>query len=719
MPYLTARIFKSQFTYSFSVSPGPKFLRLYFYPAVYSGINESDFFFTVSSRVHTLLSNFSASLTVAAMEPQVDSIVKEFIIHVWENQTSLNITFSPSPSFYAFVNGIEVCSMPNNLYVKGDSEQIPFVGDNDLFYIDNYTALETIYRLNVAGASFKERDTGMFRKWQDDSSYIFGAADGVTWQGNGTDIRYTPATPAYTAPTAVYSSWRSMGLVTSINLNYNLTWIFPVDSGFNYLVRLHFCEIEYITRVNERVFDIFLNNETAMRRADVIAWSGGAGIPTYRDYVVYMTEPDDGSRGGKQDFWLALHPNMAFQPRFADALLNGLEIFKLNQSSGSLAGPNPDPVPASAYIQHPQKSKSKRLSKFIIIVPALLFAIFALLFLVAYFFIRRYRQAEQMSLNQGAGFSLPKELSRRFALSELREATNDFDDVLVIGRGGFGDVYKGYIDGGDVIVAIKRLKSKSNQGAREFLTEIGMLSLLRHQHLVSLIGYCEEEGEKILIYDYMHHGTLRDHLYGSDYDPLPWKQRLEICIGAARGLDYLHAGALYPVIHRDIKSTNILLDHKWVAKVADFGLSKMGPTQDPSVTTMVKGTFGYMDPEYCKTMKLTEKSDVYSFGVVLLEVICGRAAVDRRLEYEEMNLANWARGCIEKSRVNEIIDPILSGQIDDGCMEKFVEIAYDCLLDDGIQRPTMGDVVARLEFALNLQDTVEDPTVEALSLTLH
>ena len=289
VPYMTARIFKSQFTYNFSVSPGPKFLRLYFYPAVYSGINESDFFFTVTSGVHTLLSNFSASLTVAAMEPQVDSMVKEFIIHVWVNQTSLNITFSPSPSFYAFVNGIEVCSMPTNLYFKGDSEQIPFVGANDLFYIDNYTALGTIYRLNVAGASFEERETGMFRKWQDDSNYIFGAADGVTWQGNDTDIRYTPATPAYTAPTAVYSSWRSMGLVSSINLNYNLTWIFPVDSGFNYLVRLHFCEMEYITRVNERVFDIFLNNETAMGEADVIAWSGGAGIPTYRDYVVYMT----------------------------------------------------------------------------------------------------------------------------------------------------------------------------------------------------------------------------------------------------------------------------------------------------------------------------------------------------------------------------------------------------------------------------------------------
>ena len=261
------------------------------------------------------------------------------------------------------------------------------------------------------------------------------------------------------------------------------------------------------------------------------------------------------------------------------------------------------------------------------------------------------------------------------------------------------------------------MKSKSNQGAREFLTEIGMLSQLRHQNLVSLIGYCEEEGEKILIYDYMHHGTLRDHLYGSDYDPLPWKQRLEICIGAARGLDYLHAGALYPVIHRDIKSTNILLDHKWVAKVADFGLSKMGLTQDPAVTTMVKGTFGYMDPEYCKTMKLTEKSDVYSFGVVLLEVICGRAAVDRSLEYEKMSLTNWARQFIEEGRLDEIIDPVVVGQIGEDCLNKFGDILFQCLRDEGILRPRMGDVVAWLELALELQDNADVTGEEASTST--
>ena len=270
---------------------------------------------------------------------------------------------------------------------------------------------------------------------------------------------------------------RSMGPIPSINLNYNLTWIFPVDSGFNYLVRLHFCEVEFIKRINERVFDIFLSNQTAQEKADVIAWSGGAGIPMYRDYVVYMTQ--NGSRGGKQDLWLGLHPNMNSKPHFADAILNGVEIFKLNRSSGSLAGSNP--VPAS--IQLPQQppelhdSKSKRLSELIIICPALLFGISALLFVVYLFVLRKRKRVSSW----GSGHA--ELMSRHFALSELREATNGFDDALVIGRGTSSDVYKGYINGGDIIVAIKRLKSKSKSKRRltdEFLTEIKILSQLRH-----------------------------------------------------------------------------------------------------------------------------------------------------------------------------------------------------------------------------------------------
>lgn len=300
---------------------------------------------------------------------------------------------------------------------------------------------------------------------------------------------------------------------------------------------------------------------------------------------------------------------------------------------------------------------------------------------------------------------MTSDLCRHFSLNDIKTATNKFSDNLIIGKGGFGNVYKGLIDG-DTSVAIKRLSSSSNQGAHEFITEIEMLSKLRHHHLVSLIGYCNENGEMILVYDYMAGGSLRNHLYHSENSRLTWKQRLRICLGAARGLDYLHTGVEQTIIHRDVKPTNILLDKKWEAKICDFGLSKVRPLgEDHSyVTTLVKGTFGYLDPEYYMQQQLTAKSDVFSFGVTLFEVLCARQPIVRSLPDEQVNLARWAVSCFKKGTLGHIIDSNIKRQIAPECLTEYAGTAAACLRLEGIERPSMRDVVLSLESAMKLQE---------------
>ncbi|KAM7486282.1 hypothetical protein LguiA_002291 [Lonicera macranthoides] len=314
----------------------------------------------------------------------------------------------------------------------------------------------------------------------------------------------------------------------------------------------------------------------------------------------------------------------------------------------------------------------------------------------------------------GKKFTSPADqLCRRFTFSEIRAATRNFSSEFVIGKGGFGKVFKGIIDNGATTVAIKRLDPMSNQGGKEFSTEIEMLSKFRHSHIVSLIGYCDNKDEMILVYEYVENGSLADNLYkgkvrnGSNSN-MSWVKRVKICIGAARGIDYLHTGTgiLHRVIHRDVKSSNILLDENWAAKVSDFGLSKIGPANQSvtHVSTRVKGTQGYCDPEYFLTRRLTRKSDVYSFGVVLFEVLCGRPVFDYKLPEEQISLVVWAKRCMQEDKTHLLIDPNLKWEVFENSLKAFVKIAGQCLLIGSKKRPTMSEVVASLEVALSLQE---------------
>ncbi|RHN55646.1 putative protein kinase RLK-Pelle-CrRLK1L-1 family [Medicago truncatula] len=694
VPYMTARIFQSQFTYRFNVTSGPKFIRLHFYPFSYLNFNISKAFLSVTAGNFTLLHNFSVSLNVDYFN--LAYLMKEFIVHVKGN--SLELTFTPSSNdsdAYAFVNGIEVVSIPNGLYIGGDDSPIPLVGhDTKVVYIYNDSAMETLYRLNVGGEQILPKyDTGMFRNWDIDDGYIFGV-DEIKPFNRSMKVLYTDHVPEYTAPDDVYRTSRSMTPYWAVNLNYNLTWFFEVDSGFLYLIRLHFCDVSYaITRVNEVVFSVFLNNQTAEEEFDPFAISGRPGVAIYRDYVVLVPKDSD----AKQDLWLDLHPYKYSKPQFYRSFLNGVEIFKLSSvDKKNLAGLNPSEKKigssATATPHVVEKVKSSKKLKFILIGCGLgVVAIPILLCLVLLKFKvikpRRIMSCCVLSPNQTEKEKKSSSFCCQFSLKEIKVATNDFNEALLIGTGGFGTVYKGVI---------------------EFETEIHLLSRVRHNNLVSLLGYCNEDDEMILVYDFMSNGSLYDHLHSKQKDQqqphLSWIQRLEICIGVARGLHYLHTGTKHTIIHRDIKTTNILLDHNWIAKISDFGLSKESYTS--LGTTVVKGSTGYLDPEYYQRCMLTEKSDLYSLGVVLLEVLSARQALspcDDDDDDEHLNLAEWAKFCFENGNVEEIVDPNLEGNIVKECLELYLGIAMKCLAERGVERPSTGDVLQNLFMALQIQ----------------
>ncbi|KAM1571342.1 hypothetical protein EV2_037423 [Malus domestica] len=701
--YATARIFDGGLNYTFPGSRGNYFVRLHFCPFPFDNYNVNESRFGVVANGLKLMSEFSVLGEISRKNAYLLSsgsnvtsfLVKEYILAIKEDV--LVFEFIPVKGSFGFVNAIEIVPAMDTLFAGSVSK----VGGNGANQNISWQGIETMYRLNVGGSEIDPgQDADLWRTWELDFSYMITANAGLEIS-NSSNITYSSANDTSVAPILVYETARTMSNTEVLEKRFNMSWKFEVDPDFDYLVRLHFCELTF-DKANQRIFRIYINNRTAADNFNVFARAGGKNKAYHQDFFDVVSPKVD-------TLWIQLGPDTAAGAAGTDALLNGLEIFKLSRN-GNLGYVEK----YDSGVTSPRGSKTRILW---VGVGAGIASV-AILAIVLFCFCNRRRGKSRDTKNtptgsvnaKGAGSQNPYgsvasiRAGKRFMLPEIRAATNNFDESLVIGLGGFGKVYKGETDVG-TFVAIKRANPQSQQGLAEFETEIEMLSKLRHRHLVSLIGFCEEKNEMILVYEYMGNGTLRSHLFGSDLPPLTFKQRLEGCIGAARGLHYLHTGADRGIIHRDVKTTNILLDENFVAKMSDFGLSKTGPALDHThVSTAVKGSFGYLDPEYYRRQQLTEKSDVYSFGVVLFEAVCARPVINPTLPKDQINLAEWAMKWQRKRSLESIIDRRLEGNYCPEALKKFGEIAEKCLADEGKSRPTMGEVLWHLEYILQLHE---------------
>ncbi|KAK6132630.1 hypothetical protein DH2020_033619 [Rehmannia glutinosa] len=585
-----------------------------------------------------------------------------YAVNVTSN--SLSITFIPGNNSVAFVNAIEVVSIPDNLISDQAVALSPYGPISGLSGL----ALETVYRLNMGGPLVTAQNDTLGRTWENDVKYLHVNSSAVNVSVSPSNIKYGASVSPEIAPNYVYATAETMGEANVTNVNFNITWVFEVDPNFSYLVRVHFCDI-VSKSLNSLIFNLYINTDIAIGSLDLSNQAGNLDVPYYRDFVA-KTSAD------LNTLTVSVGPDT--NTDLINAIMNGLEIMKMSNDVRSLTGTLPVD---NLLVLPPKKSKTG------IIIGSVVGAFAAMVFIgLCYFCLatRRSKEAQQGSSwlplpLYGNSLTVTKmsttsqkactascitigssNLGRFFMFQEIMDATNKFDENLLLGVGGFGRVYKGTLEDG-TRVAVKRGNPRSEQGLAEFRTEIEMLSKLRHRHLVSLIGYCDERSEMILVYEYMANGPLRSHLYGTDLPSLSWKQRLEICIGAARGLHYLHTGATQSIIHRDVKTTNILLDENFVAKVADFGLSKTGPALDQThVSTAVK---------------------------------------------EQVNIAEWAMTWQRKGMLEHIMDKNLVGKVNTASLKKFGETAEKCLAEHGVDRPSMGDVLWNLEYALQLEET--------------
>ncbi|KAJ6930213.1 hypothetical protein NC652_013912 [Populus alba x Populus x berolinensis] len=658
---------------------GSYLVRLHFFPFSFKGTHLADALFNVSASNFSLLTDFRVPNSTTEFP-----VIKEFFLTIAAG--NFEIYFQPAEeTTFAFVNTKD-------------------------------GALRTLYRINVGGPEVNDT---LWRNWVPDDDYLaFGGSGASRSFGGELHEASQGLIVQEIAPDSVYKTCKEARVDNKGASNFpNITWRFNVSKKARHLVRLHFCDF-----ISESPGTVKFDLNISTNFSHVIDPNSGGfsemASPFFYDFVV----PSDDS--GYMSFSIAPGNNSTAKVAF----LNGLEIMEFVGNTIVVV-----PVDEHETKKHLALIIGSAGGVALVLVLILLFSLCLRLKrpkpVKAEFLYGKGRSSSWITeRTENASSKVTNlNLKLKISLAEILAATHNFNPKLLIGEGGFGKVYKGTLESG-MKVAVKRSDSSHGQGLPEFQTEIMVLSKIQHRHLVSLVGYCDEGSEMILVFEFMEKGTLREHLYGKESlrNPsakieLTWKQRLEICIGSAKGIHYLHTGPDGGIFHRDVKSTNILLDEHYVAKVADFGLSQLGMPDPDHISVGLKGSFGYLDPEYFRTFQLTNKSDVYSFGVVLLEVLCARPPIVDSQQREEINLAEWGMFWQKEGQLEKIMDPLLAGHINPNSLRKFGEIVEMCLKPQGTDRPNMIDVCWDLEYAMQLQQTAvhreahEDNTATGVS----
>ncbi|KAF8388907.1 hypothetical protein HHK36_025588 [Tetracentron sinense] len=651
-----------------------------------------------------------------------DVVVKE-IIHV-ATMDYIQVCLVNNGTGTPFISALELRPLNNSIY---DVEFGP---------------LALYSRLDIGSTTNQQ-----FRYKDDVYDRIWSPYSEPDWDPFNTSLKDIVDLSNYMAPSTIMST-----AVRPINTNSLDIILTPTDPTSQFHYFLYFAEIEQLQNNQSRKFNINLNGLSTMDEPVIpgylettviystIPW-GGINIlvsiskttdstlpPILNALEIYMIKDFSLSPTDSKDATVVARRNLSstgLTGKIADSLAKMASIESLDLSYNSLEGTVPEFLAELPNLQHlnltgnklkgplPPKliersenglqlsvdpfKKSKK-----IIIPVVLSITSALVILIALVVLwslkKRRQQAAKSGVNANEEKGSMESTYSQFSYSEVVSITNDFQKV--IGRGGFGTVYHGYLKD-NTEVAVKMLSLSSTQGSKEFQTEAKLLMRVYHRNLASFVGYCNEGSNMALIYEYLANGNLEDYLTGED--ALSWEKRLRIAVHAAQGLEYLHTGCKPPIVHRDVKTANILLDENLQGKIADFGLSKVFPNEgETHVSTIVVGTTGYLDPEYYISNKLNEKSDVYSFGIVLLELITGLPAIIKKSS-ERIHIVQWVSPMLARAEIRNIVDHRLQGDFDINSVWKAIETAVACVPQTSIQRPTMNYVLSELKECLELE----------------